>query len=200
MVETAKTTHRKQVQRIRQIVAGWQKLSSKVVYKTNWFYVQEDAVINPMGQKSTYSTLEKADELICVAAIDTQNRVYLVEQFRYPVQEKTWELVAGHSDGQDIITAAKRELLDEAGLEAKTMTKLTKFYTDKSYSGSAFHLFIAQGLTTVTDKLDPVDGITDLKAFSEDEILYMLRRGELKDSHTVASLFFIFDYLRNQRA
>ncbi len=175
---------------------SWKKLSSKIIYKNKWFYVSEDQTLNSQNKPTTYSTFTITDDIVYVAAVDQDKKVHLVEQYRYPIQENSWELVAGHTDNDEPVEAAKRELLEEAGIEAANYTKLGRYYIDKGLSGSGYTLYLATELSKVTDELDQEDGIIQTKKFTEDEINTMVANNTLKDAHTIAALYVVFEHLR----
>ncbi|BCL76852.1 hypothetical protein JHS3_25880 [Jeongeupia sp. HS-3] len=94
-------------------------LSSDIVYENPWLRVREDRFIRPGGAEGLYGVVEK-DDFAVIAAV-ANGQVQLVEQFRYPVQGRYWELpqgVAKAANG-DLLETAKIELREEAGFVAE---------------------------------------------------------------------------------
>lgn len=103
----------------RRMTNPWKTLSTALKYENAWFRVREDQVIRPDGNPGIYGVIEFAPS-VGVVALNEREEVALVRQWRYTRGEATWELPVGSSkpgDG-DALNAAKRELAEEAGVEA----------------------------------------------------------------------------------
>src|SRR5882762_8060976 len=102
---------------------------TRIVYENRWMRVREDGIRLRDGSTGIYGVIEKSDFVI-VAAFEA-GRLHLVEQFRYPVGGRYWELPQGASEqapGADPLDVARAELREEAGIEAEHLT----------YAGSLF--------------------------------------------------------------
>lgn len=86
---------------------------------------------------------------VAVVAVDDQNRVLLIRQYRHPVGEYLWEIPAGLLDieGEPGEVAARRELLEETGYEAASLTPLIEFFTTPGGSNERISIFLAGELT-----------------------------------------------------
>lgn len=84
-----------------------------------------------------------------VLAIDAEDRVLLINQYRHPVGLRDWELPAGLLDveGEPPMDAARRELAEEADLAAEHWSELITFHTSPGGSNETLHVFEARGLT-----------------------------------------------------
>lgn len=178
-------------------MGGWKKLSRKVVYKTPWFFINRDAVLDPTGKATTYSTFNFTNDPVHIVAMDDEHNIYLVKQFRYPVGSITWELPAGHTDGQSAVAAAKRELLEETGLVAKKIEKVGDYVMTPGVSGSKMQLVFAYGVKKQSDDLDKVDGIEAVKKCTISEMKQMIKKGEVMDSLSITGFYFALEYLKN---
>src|SRR5262249_11449937 len=109
-----------------------------------------DVVTMPDG-RSTNRDFVRHMGAVAVVAVDDQERVVLIRQFRYPVQEVLWELPAGLRDveGEDPATAAARELAQEADLVAAHLDPLVTVYTSPGYSTERIVIFLARDLAPV---------------------------------------------------
>jgi 8-oxo-dGDP phosphatase len=85
---------------------------------------------------------------VAVLAMDDDERVLLIRQYRHPIRTRDWELPAGLLDleGEDPLEAAKRELAEEADLEAAEWSDLAEFYTSPGGSNELLRVYLARGL------------------------------------------------------
>jgi len=85
---------------------------------------------------------------VAVLAIDDQDRVLLINQYRHPVGLRDWELPAGllDVDGEPPLAAARRELAEETDLTAEHWSELITFHTSPGGSNETLHVFEARGL------------------------------------------------------
>lgn len=108
--------------------------------------VREDRVTRPDGKPGIYGVVTMHPG-ICILPIDDENNIYLVKQYRYGVERETLEAIAGGTEGQDILDTAKRELLEETGISAKTITPLGFIDPFTSIVNSPDYIFVAQNLS-----------------------------------------------------
>jgi ADP-ribose pyrophosphatase len=85
---------------------------------------------------------------VAVLAIDDQDRILLINQYRHPVRKRLWEIPAGllDVDGEEPLTAAKRELAEETDLVADDWSEPITFFTSPGQSDEQVTLFEARGL------------------------------------------------------
>jgi 8-oxo-dGTP pyrophosphatase MutT (NUDIX family) len=141
----------------------WRTTGSRVAYETPYVRVREDAVVRPDGKPGTYSVVDVGYPVVVVAALDDQDRVALVRQWRYAWNQDSWELPAGRCEaGEDPLDGARRELLEEAGLHAREWTPLGTLFAS-AIVGMPFHLFLARGL-------EPASGPVERDATERDLI------------------------------
>lgn len=90
---------------------------------------------------------------VAVLALDEQDRVLLVKQYRHPIMARDWELPAGllDIDGELPLTAAQRELGEEADLAATEWHLLSEFFTSPGGSDEAIRVYLARGLSTTPE-------------------------------------------------
>ena len=91
--------------------------ASRLVYENRWMRLREDAIVRQDGSPGIYGVVEKADFAI-IAPVEN-GMIHLVEQYRYPVQGRYWELPQGSwedSPGTDPLELARAELREETGL------------------------------------------------------------------------------------
>lgn len=125
---------------------------------------------------------------VATLAVSADDRVVLVRQYRYAVDEALWELPAGRLDpGETPEQGARRELVEEVGLEADAVEPLAVFFTTPGFCDELMHVFRASGLRQVPPQPDEDERI-DPRWFELDEALAMVHRGEIKEGKTLVAL------------
>lgn len=125
--------------------AGWKLLESNTRFENDICRLREDEVELEGGKKTSYAYLER-DEAVIVVAVTTAGEIVLLKQYRYPVDEWCLEVPAGgtHDSGDaDLEEVARKELREEVGGNAKSLTYVTFFYSANSMSDEKCHVFLA---------------------------------------------------------
>ena len=130
---------------------------------------------------------------VCILAF-VEDKVVMVRQYRYAFQEEMFELPAGKLEkGEDPYNAGLRELEEEVGLKAESLTSLGEMYPTCGYSNEIIYLYKANNLTKVPRHLDFDENI-DIYYFSMDEVVSKINNNEIKDAKTIT---LILKYLSN---
>lgn len=169
-------------------VNPWKTLSTRIVYQNPWFRVREDKVIRPDGKPGIYGIIETRIATGVVALTNT-DEIYLVGQYRYTVGEYSWELIEGGTEeGETPLVAAKRELREEAGLEAKEWQELGgEIHISNCITAEVGRIFLARHLTDVESAPDATEVLT-VKKVSLTHALEMVDNGEIKDSISIIGI------------
>jgi len=121
--------------------------STREVYRNPWIAVREDKVQNDSGREGLFGVVDLVPG-VSVLAVDENQRIPLIREFKYAYNDHTLELVSGGIDeGEQPLEAAKRELTEETGLVAsewETLGVITPFTT---VIDSPNHMFLATGLS-----------------------------------------------------
>lgn len=167
----------------------WKKISSKIVYKTQWMKVQEDNVTRPDGKPGTYSYLVTNGPSVMIVPITSDNEIYLIRQFRYTTQNNSWEVPGGNSEGKDLLESAKKELKEETGLVANDWKMVGNFHPESGVLSETGYVFIAKNLveTGIDEKIE--EGIFDMKKVSFPKVLKMVSNSEITDGNSVIAIF-----------
>ena len=162
-------------------------LSSREVYRNRWIRVREDEILRSNGQKGIYGVVEREDGAI-ILPIDN-GRVWLVEQFRYTIQQRTLELPQGTWDRaiEDPEELARGELQEELGLKADRMVQLGTMWIAYGFAHQREHVFLATGLTPTEKKPDPEEHDLVVRSVSIAEFERMMLDGTIRDDCTLAA-------------
>lgn len=126
----------------------WQILGTQVPYENNWIQIQHHNVLNPAGKPGVYGQVNFKNIAIGIIPVDHDGFTWLVGQYRFPLNEYSWEIPEGGCPlGENWLEAAKRELLEETGLLAKKWTLLSKIHTSNSVCNEVGYIFLAEDLT-----------------------------------------------------
>ena len=166
----------------------WKTISTKVVYDNNWIKVTHRDVINPSGNSGIYGVVEFKNLAIGIVPVDQEGNTWLVRQFRYTLDQFTWEIPEGGCPiGETPIEAAQRELQEETGLTAKKWTKIAQFHTSNSVTDEYGEVFLAENLTMGEQALEDCEDII-VKKLPLKEAYQMVLDGEITDSVSMIGL------------
>ncbi|MDX2524879.1 NUDIX domain-containing protein [Streptomyces europaeiscabiei] len=133
---------------IKDTAEEWEVRASETPFVGNKTSVRTDEVVMPDGSvvRRDYQVHPGS---VAVLAVDDQDRVLVVRQYRHPVREKLWEIPAGLLDvpGENPLHAAQRELYEEAHVKAEEWRVLTDVYTTPGGCDEAVRIFLAQDLS-----------------------------------------------------
>lgn len=124
-----------------------------------------------------------------VLAIDDEENLYLVKQFRYPYGEEMLEIPAGKlAIGEDPLDCAKRELEEETGMVANKWESLGAFRPSPGYTDEKLYIYIARDLRPGKQNLDD-DEFLDVTKCDLFRAVKMVERGEITDAKTVIAIY-----------
>ncbi|MGI8952102.1 MAG: NUDIX domain-containing protein [Chitinophagaceae bacterium] len=166
----------------------WKILSEKNVYDNSWINVTEYNVINPSGGKGIYGKVHFKNYAIGIIALDEKMNVYLVGQFRFPINEYSWEIPeGGGAMNEDILDSAKRELLEETGLKAASWKKILSLYLSNSVSDEYGEIYLATELSQHTSAPEETEKLVT-KKLPFIEVYNFIEEGKITDSLTVTAI------------
>lgn len=160
---------------------------TRVVYENRWMTVREDRIRRADGSHGIYGVVDKPDFAV-IAAVQA-DQIFLVEQYRYPVRARFWELPQGSwgRGGTDPLAQARAELREETGLQAQSMRHIAKLHEAYGYSTQAFDLYLATELSHGAQELDAEELGLVCQAFPIARVQQMICDGVITDAVTVAS-------------
>ena len=167
---------------------SWKTLESKTIYDNPWITVLEDRVLNPGGGQNKYGHVRFKKTAIGIVPIDSQGNTWIVGQHRYTLSEYSWEIPMGASEtGERFIETAHRELKEETGLSATSMTKLMRVHTSNSITNEVGYVFVARGLTLGATSFDEME-VLKIRKLPLQEAVKMVMQGEITDAISVAAI------------
>jgi 8-oxo-dGTP pyrophosphatase MutT (NUDIX family) len=177
----------------------WTTLSSQIKYENKWIRVDEHEVINPGGGKGIYGTVHFKNKAIGIVPVDNDGNTWLVGQYRYALNEWSWEIPEGGGPlSEDVLTSAKRELKEETGLEAKHWNLLMRFHTSNSVTDEEGFIFLASELTIGERKTEETEADMQVKKLPFAEAYQMVLDGNITDSMSVAGILKAAIILKQQ--
>ena len=163
-------------------------LASREIYRNRWMRLREDEILRSDGQRGIYGVVEKPEAAIILPIQD--GRIWLVEQFRYTIQERVCELPQGsweQIDVDDPEELARGELREETGLEAGRMTCLGSTWIAYGFLRQKQHVYLATGLTQAQRNPDPEEHDLEIRSMPLAEFEQMMRTGRIADGCTLAA-------------
>jgi ADP-ribose pyrophosphatase len=162
-------------------------LSSREIYRNPWLRLREDRILRSNGEEGIYGVVEKDDAAI-ILPID-HGRVWLVEQFRFTIQERALELPQGgwEMEVEHPEELARGELREEIGMEAAEMTYLGALWIAYGFARQKQHVFLATGLTETEKEPDPEEHDLVVRSMPVEEFEEKMRRGDIRDNCTLSA-------------
>jgi 8-oxo-dGTP pyrophosphatase MutT (NUDIX family) len=159
----------------------WTVVSTKSIYDNRWISLREDAVIKPDGERGIYGVVHFKNIAIGVLAVE-DDFIYLVGQYRYPLERYSWEIPEGGcGEGEEPLDAARRELEEETGLRAESWRKLGEAYLSNSVSDEFAVWYVATELTQGERRPEGTEQL-EVRRVPFDDALRMTMSGEITDA------------------
>jgi 8-oxo-dGTP pyrophosphatase MutT (NUDIX family) len=162
-------------------------LATREVYRNHWMRVREDEILRSNGARGLYGVVEKHDAAI-ILPID-RGRVWLVEQFRYAIQERAVELPQGGWEREidDPEELARGELKEETGLQAAEMTHLGDLWIAYGFLRQKQHVYLATGLTESAREPDAEEHDMVVCSVPVEEFEEKMLSGAIRDGCTLSA-------------
>ena len=168
-------------------------IASRVVYDGRVIKVRVDTVETASGRQTTRDIVEHAD-CIAVVAVDADDNILLVKQFRKPIEKELLEIPAGGIDaGEDPVTAVQREMREETGFFPQKVERLGGFYSAPGYASEYLYLYLASDLIPSQLFAEDTEGIEVVRV-PVTEIRELVIQGKIQDAKSVAGLLAFLEY------
>ena len=181
-------------------MSGWKTKSRKTVYENDWLRMWEDQVEKPNGELGIYGYVEqKAVGGTFIVPVDERGNIYLIKLARYTTNYLGWEVPAGSTEyGETILEAAQRELEEELGMRAQTVKLINPkpIFGAPGLTNAVFNIVLAKELSKIKTNKQYEEGILKTRAFSQTQVLDMIRNGEILDGPTILAVYLVLDFLK----
>jgi len=174
-------------------LANEKTLSSQLIYDGRAVRLRVDTVQMPSGRQTTREIVEHSD-CVAIVAIDNNDNVLLVNQFRKPVEKELLEIPAGGIEAdEDPATTVRRELCEETGYLPKKVERLGGFYSTPGYCTEYLHLYLATDLTPSQLYAEDTENIR-LTRVPVSQIRSLIASGSICDAKSIAGLSTFLEY------
>jgi ADP-ribose pyrophosphatase len=169
----------------------WHIIDEQKVYDNNWITVTHYNVINPSKNKGIYGKVHMKNYAIGIVPLDEEMNTYLVGQYRFALNEYSWEIPEGGAPLDDEpLASAQRELLEETGLKAKQWERIQEMSLSNSVTDEKCFIFLARELSQHASAPEETEELV-VKKVSFEEVYHMVRDGKITDAVTVAAILKI---------
>jgi 8-oxo-dGTP pyrophosphatase MutT (NUDIX family) len=166
----------------------WKQQTRNTIFDNPWITLHEDRVMNPGGGISDYGMVHFKNMAIGIIPLDHKQNTWIVGQWRYPLNEYSWEIPMGGGPlNIDRIESAKRELKEETGLSAGKWTEIIKIHLSNSVSDEVGYAFLAEELTEGEPEFEETEDL-EVRKLPFAELLDMCLEGKVTDSLSVAAI------------
>jgi 8-oxo-dGTP pyrophosphatase MutT (NUDIX family) len=167
----------------------WKVVAEKKIYDNPWIQLTEFDVINPGGGNGIYGKVHFKNTAIGIVVLDEEMNTWLVGQFRFTVDQYSWEIPEGGGlIGVDPLEGAKRELLEETGLVAENWQQLFKMHLSNSVSDELAVVYLATQLTQKTAEPEETEQL-QIKKLPFEQVYEMVEKELITDSMTIAAVY-----------
>ena len=166
----------------------WKTLKSEIKYENPWIEVSHRDVINPGGGNGIYGVVSFKNTAIGILPLDENYNTWIVGQYRYTLEEYSWEIPEGGGiKGTSPLEAAQRELKEETGIIANKWTPLLEINTSNSVTDEYGITYIAQDLSFGESEPEETEDLI-VKKIPFDELYQMVMQGKIKDSLSMVTV------------
>ena len=173
-------------------------LSSETIYQGRAVKILVDTVEMPGGRITTREIVHHSD-CIAIIAIDDDDNILLVSQFRKAVEKELLEIPAGGIEpGEDPVTAVIREMQEETGYLPQKVESLGGFYSAPGYCTEYLYLYLATGLVPSRLFAEDTEGIKVVRV-SPNQISGLIAAGTIQDAKSIAGLYMFLEYQKRHQ-
>ena len=166
----------------------WTTLEVKEIYQNPWIKVEHHDVLNPSGKPGIYGVVHFKNKAIGIIPVDEELNTWLVGQYRYSLNEYSWEIpMGGGPNAIDVLESAKRELKEETGMTANNWEMIARIHTSNSVTDEEGYVYLATGLEQGETEFDETEQLA-IKKVSLKEAVEMCMDNRITDAISVGGL------------
>ena len=174
------------------------RIGGELIYDGIIVHLFKDDVTLPNGKNAVREVI-RHQGAVCVVAVDNNNNIYLVKQFRYPFNDVITEIPAGKLDaGETPLEGAARELREETGIIANNYEYLGELYTSPAFLDEVIHMYLATDLSFVEQDPDE-DEFVEVEKVNIDDFVKEILNGKIPDSKTQTAVLKAYLLLKRDR-
>ncbi len=174
----------------RESEKNWQVEQQSVVSENPWFRLLQSRVRMPDGRTTTYHTIDFLKVGVGIIA-RRDDQILLIRQYRFIIDQFVWAIPSGGVErGEDFVTAARRELLEESGCRAGSIERLLSYYPSYGVGNQEFHIYLAEDFSQDPRSFDENE-VLDVAWFSTSEVLEMIFKEQIVDGFSLTPLLFL---------
>lgn len=167
----------------------WKTVSTRPIYDNPWISVREDDVIRPDGRPGIYGVVSYKNRAIGVLPVDETGDVWLVGQYRYTIDEYSWEIPEGGGPlDESPEIAAARELREETGLVAGKLEWIASARLSNSVTDEIALIYRALELTRGPSDPEGTERL-EIRKVPLEKAIEMVESGSITDSITIIALY-----------
>ncbi|MFZ2153592.1 MAG: NUDIX hydrolase [Microgenomates group bacterium] len=174
----------------------WKTIKKNIIYKNNFGYtVRDDDVITPAGKPGKFMVIEH-DDFVVIVAVTPDKHIVSVRQWRYAREQECLELPAGSiNEGEEILSAAKRELQEETGYSSDNWQELHSYYAGLNAMKIRGHIFLAKDAVLSSEPHNDETENIIVETHTYSELLDMIDQNVIANEHSILGLFFAKKFL-----
>jgi 8-oxo-dGTP pyrophosphatase MutT (NUDIX family) len=166
----------------------WKILDQKQIYQNPWIELTEYQVINPSGGRGIYGKVHFRHLAVGVIPLDSDWNTWLVGQYRFTLNQYSWEIPEGGGRmDEDPVNAAKRELLEETGLFASDWQQILTMHLSNSVCDESAIIYLARNISYGKAAPEETEKLM-IKKLPFEEAVQMLEEGQITDAMSVAAI------------
>jgi 8-oxo-dGTP pyrophosphatase MutT (NUDIX family) len=166
----------------------WTTLSGRFVYDNPWIMLSEHNIVNPAGNPGIYGVVHFKHKAIGIIPLSDDGHIWLVGQWRYPLERYSWEIPEGGGKlDEDPLMAARRELKEETGITADRWDLILEMHLSNSVSDEHALIFLARNLQFGKAQPEETEQLS-VRKISLSEAYKEVISGQITDSLSVAGI------------
>lgn len=179
----------------------WKTLSTKILHETRWLRLVEDRVKTHRNKELTYTYVQTTHPGVAIVAVRENGDILIQKNYRYTLGETQWEIPAGHMEDDELpLAAAKRELLEEAGLASAQWIELGDTELASGVGNIRMHLFAARNVhKSNSSAVDEDEPISEQHFVSQHELRRMLRANEISSALSLIGMYRYLDTIEGTK-
>lgn len=174
---------------------GEKTISSTPIFEGRILKLKVDEVILPDGSKSKREIVEHRGA-VAILAVDEQNNIWMVRQYRKPVEQVLLEIPAGTlEENEEPLECAKRELLEETGLAAGQWDYFISYFSAPGFCNEKLHLYIARDLKVQQELKADTDEFIEITRIPLPQAYQKVMAGEIMDGKSIIAIQYAYQML-----